>query len=140
MFFGEFNHSLDAKSRLRLPSKLKTSTNYVVTKGSNECLFVFDKEYFDNEFMEKLKHIPTFDSAGQKSLRAFMSSCFEVEEDAQGRWVLPQALKTYAKIDKEVVIIGVGNRMEIWAKQVWENYLSQVDYGEMLNDLAKYDV
>ncbi len=141
MFFGEYSHTLDAKCRLRLPSKLKVpGGTYVVTKGSNNCLFVFDKQYFDNEFMSKLSHVPTFDLVGQKSLRAFMSSCYLVEEDSQGRWVLPSALKEHAQIDKDIVIVGVGNRMEIWAYDKWHAYLAGSDYDATLSDLAKYDV
>ncbi len=141
MYFGEYRHSLDAKCRLRLPAKLKsTPAVYVVTKGNDGCLFVFDKDYFDNEFIKKLEHIPTFDALGQQPLRAFMSSCYEVEEDAQGRILLPQQLKTFAQIDKDVVIIGVGNRREIWAEKVWDNYNDPNNFDAMLSKLAQYDV
>ena len=83
MFFGEYNYQLDEKNRVRLPSKLRNelSGNYVITKGTNNSLFIFSKEYFETQFVEKLSNIPTFDIEAQRSVRALLSSSYEVEED-----------------------------------------------------------
>ena len=123
MFFGEYHYQLDEKSRLRIPSKLKSeSKEYVITKGTNNCLFVFNKSYFENEFLSKLASVPTFSVSGQKPIRALLSSSFEVCEDSQGRFLLPSTLKDFANISKNIVFIGVGNRIEIWAEETWNDY------------------
>ena len=75
MFFGEFSHQIDEKGRLRIPAKLKTDlkNEFVITKGTNGCLFVFNKAYFENQFLNKLMEVPTFDLDAQKPIRAFLS-------------------------------------------------------------------
>ena len=143
MFFGEYHYQLDEKSRLRIPSKLKSeSKEYVVTKGTNNCLFVFEKAYFGNEFLSKLANVPTFSVSGQKPIRALLSSSFEVGEDSQGRFVLPATLKEFAKISKNIVFIGVGNRIEIWAEEAWQEYNSEdgKTFDNMIESLAGFDI
>lgn len=142
MLYGEYKHCLDNKNRVRLPRKAKANlgNTFVVTKGTCGCLFVFDKSYWDNGFATKIDSIPTFDSDGQRALRALMSSCVVVEEDAQGRWVLPVSLKDYAQINKNVVIVGVGNRFEIWSEDNWQKYISNVDFDDTTKKLSQFEV
>ena len=138
--YGQYYHSLDAKNRFRLPKQLKNGTSYVIAKGNEGCLFLFDANYFNQTFMAKLDSIPTFDVQANKALRLFMSSCFEVTEDNQGRMLMPSALKNYAEISKDIVLIGVGNRVEIWAQEKWESYSAKVDFDSATDALNKYSL
>ena len=143
MFFGEFSHQIDEKGRMRIPAKLKTDlkNEFVITKGTNGCLFVFNKTYFENQFLNKLMEVPTFDLEAQKPIRALLSSSFEVMEDAHGRFLLPLALKEFAKINKNVVFVGVGNRIEIWSEENWNVYLmGDSSFDKVLSNLGQYNV
>lgn len=132
MLIGTYRHSLDAKKRMRMPSKLKNEigANFVVTKGVGKNLFVFSKQEFDVLY-NKLKSLPIFDEAVQKPIRKFLASAFETDEDAQGRVILPKELCAFAGITKEIVVVGVGNRVEIWAEEVWNkaDEEDEVDFG-----------
>ena len=142
MIFGEYKHQLDEKNRLRLPVKLKQKLGerYVILKGSNRSLFVFSQSELETTMLEKLKSLPLLDAKAQKTVRAMFSSGFEVEEDNQGRFVLPPALKEFAGIKKNVVSIGAGNRVEIWAEEQWNDYNSNEDYDSILEELGDYGI
>ena len=101
--------------------------------------FAFSKEKFE-ELYQKLSEIPMFDSEAQKPIRALLSSAFETEEDKQGRILLPQELRNYAKLTKNVVTIGVGNRVEIWSEEVFDGYNTSESYDEAASQLGKYGV
>lgn len=121
MLIGTYRHSIDAKKRMRIPSKFKgeLGSNCIITKGTGENLMIFSSDGF-NELYERLSSISIFDSEAQKPVRKFLSSAFEAEEDAQGRILLPKELALYAKITKNVVFVGVGGRVEIWAEEIWD--------------------
>lgn len=143
MYFGEYRHTLDVKDRLRVPSKLKIglSKQFIATKGTNNCLFIFDKSYFENEFLSKLNNIPTFNLQGQKPVRALLGSSFDIEEDNQGRFLLPSKLKEFANISKNVVFIGVGNRIEIWSEENYDKYFSDnLSFDEMVQGLDSFNI
>lgn len=125
MLTGEYNHQLDAKNRIRIPAKLKKELGdeYYFAKGTNGCIFVFPKETVDAQF-EKLKEIKLTDLEQQKGLRTFAKSYVQGEEDNQGRVVLNPALKKYAQIKKDVVICGAVTRIEIWAKEIYDEYFA----------------
>lgn len=139
MLIGTYRHAVDAKKRMRMPSKFKATlgSDFIVTKGTGDNLFVFSREEF-NAVYEKLTAIPLFDDEAQKPVRKFLSSAFEAEEDNQGRFLLPKELILHAKITKNIVFVGVGNRVEIWAEEVWdkENSDSATDF----KVLAKFGV
>lgn len=142
MFFGEYRHTLDDKGRLRMPAKLKEtlSADFIVTKGTSSCLFVFPKSYFEQEFLNKLSAVPTFSEA-QHSIRLLLSSSSPAQEDAQGRFLLPQNLKDFAHIAKNVVFLGVGNRIEIWSEEVWNNYRGDDEsYDTVMKTLGSYNL
>ena len=122
MLIGTFRHNLDAKKRMRMPSKFKSEldSNIVVAKGTSKNLFIFSKSEFD-ELYKKLMAIAIFDEEAQKPIRKFLSSAFEIEEDTQGRHLLPKELCDYAELEKEIVFVGVGNRVEIWSEKNWQN-------------------
>lgn len=142
MLNGEYFHQCDQKFRLRLPAKLKKefSNGCYITKGNDGCLFIFSGAQFET-LSQKLDSLPLFDSKAQRPLRMLLSSAFEVEEDAQGRFLLPPALREFAGITKDVVFIGVGNRAELWSKERWTKYNENMDnFDECLSALGEYGI
>ena len=140
MIIGTYRHQTDEKSRLRMPSKFKDALGegFIVTKGTNGCLFCFSQEQFEDLY-KKLEAVSMFDTEAQKPVRALLSSAFETEMDKQGRILLPQKLRNYAGITKNVVSIGVGNRVEIWSEEKFDEY-NTADFDEASNALTKYGV
>ncbi len=129
MLIGTYRHSVDSKKRMRIPSKFKSElgSNCIITKGTGVNLMVFSGDGF-NDLYERLSNISIFDNDAQKPVRKFLSSAFEAEEDAQGRILLPKELVLHAEITKNIVFVGVGNRVEIWAEEIWDKM--QEDDGE----------
>ena len=125
MLIGEFEHSLDAKGRLIMPAKLRTDMGekFIITKGLDGCLFVFSQNEWSN-FESKLKELPLTNKNARDFVRFFLSGATECEIDKQGRFLLVNTLREYAEITKEVIIIGVGTRLEIWNKDKWKKYNS----------------
>ena len=125
MLIGEYEHSLDAKGRLIMPSKLREDMGekFIVTKGLDGCLFGFSKNEWQN-FEEKLKTLPLTNKNARDFVRFFLSGATECEIDKQGRFLIVGNLREYANLEKDVVIIGVGTRLEIWNKDKWKNYNS----------------
>ena len=124
MLLGTYFYSMDEKGRIRMPQKLKAQLgeNFVVTKGSNGCLFVFPQKELEASIYEKLKSLPLTATEAQKPLRTILSSAFEVQEDSANRFLLPNVLREFAEIDKNIVVIGVGSRVEIWSEKNWQKY------------------
>lgn len=138
MFYltGEYTHQMDTKNRIRIPNKLKGEERCLYfSKGTNNCLFVYYEEGFKQLIAQVEEKIKMGDYDGQKALRVFAKSFVPVEGDAQGRMILPQKLKEFAKIDKDIVICGAGSRIEIWAKEVYDKYFENED--ENFDDLFK---
>ena len=136
MFFGEYSHALDEKGRIRIPSKLKIGLGeYVATKGVDNCIYIFSKSYFENEFLESINKVSAYSLTGQNAVRAILSSTFEIEEDAQGRFVIPASLREFAGITKNVVSVGVGKRIEIWDEQTWKDYNNQTSFVDAVKEL-----
>ncbi len=125
MLIGEFEHSLDAKGRLIMPSKLRTDIGetFIITKGLDGCLFGFSLSEWKN-FEEKLKTLPLTNKNARDFVRFFLSGAIECEIDKQGRFLISNNLREYAAMEKEVIIIGVGTRIEIWSKDKWTVYNS----------------
>lgn len=125
MLIGEYEHSLDVKGRLIMPAKLRTDMGekFIITKGLDGCLFVFSQNEWSN-FESKLKELPLTNKNARDFVRFFLSGATECEIDKQGRFLLVNTLREYAEITKEVIIIGVGTRLEIWNKDKWKKYNS----------------
>lgn len=125
MLIGEYEHSLDVKGRLIMPVKLRTDIGekFIITKGLDGCLFVFSQTEWSN-FESKLKELPLTNKNARDFVRFFLSGATECELDKQGRFLIVNNLREYANITKEVVIIGVGTRLEIWNKENWKEYNS----------------
>ena len=140
MLIGTYRHSLDSKNRMRIPSKFKgeLGANCIITKGTGSSLMIFSGDGFQSLY-ERLSGISIFDEEAQKPVRKFLSSAFEAEEDAQGRILLPKELIKHAEITKNVVFVGIGNRVEIWAEEVWEK-MQDDDENADFSVLAKLGV
>jgi MraZ protein len=121
MFMGEYNHSIDAKGRLIVPAKFREvlGEQFVVTKGLDGCLFAFAEEDW-KKLEEKLRALPLSDKAARKFSRFFLAGAAQVETDKQGRILIPGGLRTFAQLEKEVTLVGVGNRVEVWNTTKWE--------------------
>ena len=125
MLIGEYEHSIDTKGRLIMPAKLREDMGekFIVTKGLDGCLFGFSQKEWAN-FEEKLKTLPLTNKNARDFVRFFLSGAIECEIDKQGRFLISSNLRQYAQMDKEVVIIGVGTRIEIWNREAWKKYNS----------------
>ena len=121
MFMSEYNHTLDAKSRLIIPSKFREALGeeFVISKGMDGCLFVYANEDW-KAFEEKLAELPMTNKDARKFARFFLSGADTVEVDKQGRVLIPSHLKEFAGLEKDVVLVGVGKRIEIWSKEKWD--------------------
>ena len=129
MLTGEFNHSIDSKGRLIIPSKLRESLgeHFVITKGMDGCLFL----YPDNEwkaFEEKLRTLPLTNKKARKFSRFFVAGATTCELDRQGRILVPATLREFGGLEKDVVLTGNLNRIEVWSKAKWSE---NNDYGDM---------
>ena len=128
MFMGEYNHTIDPKGRLIIPAKFREALGdeFVVTKGLDGCLFVYaNKEW--NNFEEKLRTLPLTNKNARQFTRFFLAGAAACEVDKQGRILIPQVLREFAKLEKDVVLVGVASRIEIWSKEVWEESISTYD-------------
>ena len=125
MFIGEYEHSVDAKGRVIMPAKLREDIGekFIVTKGLDGCLFAYSKTEWSN-FEEKLKTLPLTNKNARDFVRFFLSGAIECEIDKQGRFLIPNNLREYATLEKEINIIGVGTRIEIWNRESWKKYSS----------------
>lgn len=129
MFRGQYQHSVDTKTRMVIPMKFRDGLGerFIITKGLDKCLFVYAMEDWI-EFEEKVKKLPMTDEGVRKFVRFFFGAAFEAERDNNGRTVIPQNLIEYAGITKEIVSIGVPKRIEIWSKENWDAYNSNDNF------------
>ena len=140
MFYGEHEHAIDKKGRLIIPSRFRESLKeydiekLYVTRGLDRCLFLFTENEWKSQ-ESKFKSIPFTRSEARKFNRLYFSGAVQIECDKQGRILLPKYLKDYAGIKKDVMIIGVSNRIEIWPKEAWEGYYNSSK--ESFEDIAE---
>ncbi len=128
MFIGEYRHSIDKKGRIIIPSKFRDdlSGTFIITKGLDNCLFIYPMNEW-NIFEQKLKSLPLTRRDARAFVRFFFSGAIECNLDKQGRVLIPSNLREHAELEKESVIIGVSNRLEIWSRQVWDAYNQNED-------------
>ena len=134
MFMSEYNHTVDAKGRLIIPSKFRDvlGEEFVVSKGMDGCLFVYANEDW-SVFQEKLTSLPSLTMEEARLFRRyFLSGAQYVTVDKQGRILMPQDLREFAGLEKDVVLAGVGERIEIWSKENWES----MDADKDMDDIA----
>lgn len=123
MLIGEYGHSVDPKGRLIMPAKLREDIGekFVITKGLDGCLFAYSLTEWKN-FEEKLRSFPLTNKDARALVRFFLAGAMECEIDKQGRFLISGNLREFAGVEKEVVIIGVLTRLEIWSKEKWLEY------------------
>ena len=121
MLIGEYEHSLDAKGRLIMPSKLREDIGekFIITKGLDGCLFAFSIEEWKN-FEQKLRSLPISNKDARAFSRFFFAGAMDCEIDKQGRFLISSNLREFAGLTKEVVIVGMDSRIEIWSKDKWQ--------------------
>ena len=138
MFMGEYNHTIDAKGRLIVPSKFREQlgNEFVVTTGLDGCLFVYPNEEWAN-IEKKFMNIPLTAKDARQFSRFFFARAATCEVDKQGRILLPQPLRKFAVLQKDVVFVGVLSRIEIWSKERWENESTYDDMDEIAEHMAE---
>ncbi|WP_335870514.1 division/cell wall cluster transcriptional repressor MraZ [Bacillus sp. 2205SS5-2] len=143
MFMGEYHHSIDQKGRLIVPAKFRDhlGDSFVITRGLDQCLFGYPQDEW-KLLEEKLKVLPLTKKDARAFTRFFFSGATECELDKQGRINLPSTLTTYAKLEKECVVLGVSNRIEIWSKTLWEDYFTQSEdsFAELAENMIGIDI
>jgi len=129
MFYGEFIHSIDRKGRLILPAKFRevAKANFIekffLTRGLDKCLFMFAEEEWKAQ-ENKFKAVSFTKQESRTFNRLYFSGAVEILPDRQGRILIPQYLKDFAEIKRDVVVVGVSSRVEIWSKEKWEEFYS----------------
>lgn len=141
MFMGEYNHTIDAKGRLIVPSRFreKLGEEFVVTKGLDDCLFVYPLDEWAH-IEEAFRKVPLTNKKARDFVRFFFAGAASCEVDRQGRILLPANLRAYAGLEKEIVSAGVLNRVEIWDKEKWEKSNVIEDMDEIADYMAELGV
>jgi len=142
MFYGEYEHSIDRKGRLILPAKFREAAKsqfiekFFVTRGLDKCLFMFPEEEWRSQ-ENKFKSMSFTKQQSRTFNRMLFSGAIDVQADKQGRVLLPQYLKDFAGIKRDVIIVGVSNRIEIWSKDKWLEFAenSRQSYEEIAEKL-----
>jgi len=140
---GEYRHTIDAKGRLIVPSRFREELGdcFVITRGLDSCLFVYpQREWVLIE--RKLKALPFTKADARAFMRFFFSGAVEVEQDRQGRVLIPSNLRDYAGIKRDVVVIGVSNRVEVWSQENWEEYTdeSRLSFEQVAEKMVDFDL
>lgn len=134
MFMGEYHYTIDDKGRLTIPAKLRyeLGENFIVTRGLDGCLFIYPKGEWEN-IVRKYKELPNTKDA-RNFMRFFLSGATVCEFDKQGRININSPLIKYADLNKDCIIIGVNDRLEVWSKERWENFIDTNE--DSLSDIA----
>lgn len=139
MFLGEYQHSLDSKGRITIPSRFREQLGekFIATKGLDNCIFLYPVDEWQT-IEEKLRSLPFTKADVRSFVRFFFSGAAELELDKQGRTVLPVNLRDYSDIDRDVIVIGVGGRIEIWSVEKWAKYTENAgsSYEEIAESLV----
>jgi len=137
MFMGEYHHNIDDKGRIIIPSKFRyeLGEKFIVTRGLEKCLFVYSLSEWNN-IVSRLKSLPFTKKDARDFIRFFLSGAAECEFDKQGRINITSPLVSYADLNKETVIIGANDRIEIWSKEGWDKFF--VDNENKLADIAEH--
>ena len=135
MLMGEYNHTIDAKGRVTIPAKFRSvlGDHFVVTRGLAHCLAAYSYERWQR-IEENLKKISLTNKAGMKLTRLILGNAIECEVDRMGRILITQALRSKADLIKDVVLIGQGDRIEIWNKNAWDEFNCKEAFDEMTDE------
>ena len=132
MVKGEYEHSLDAKGRLIMPAKLREDIGekFIITKGLDGCLFAFSIAEW-KIFEEKLRSLPISNKDARKFSRFFFAGAIDCEIDKQGRFLISSNLREFAELEKDVIIVGMDSRIEIWSKEKWNKFDEDISADEI---------
>ena len=142
MFIGEYQHAIDPKNRIIIPSKFRDylEDKFVITKGLDNCLYAYPMEEWAN-LETKLKSLPLSSRDARAFTRFIFSGAADCQIDKQGRTIIPANLIEYANIKKDIVIIGVSTRFEIWSKENWDTYNnSDIDFDEIAEKMTQLGI
>ncbi|USK35593.1 division/cell wall cluster transcriptional repressor MraZ [Bacillus sp. F19] len=143
MFMGEYHHTIDAKGRMIVPAKFREELGetFVITRGLDQCLFGYPMSEW-KLIEDKLKALPLTKKDARAFTRFFFSGAVECELDKQGRINLAAPLLQYAKLEKECVVIGVSNRIELWDKAIWDTYVNEQEdsFAEIAENMIGFDI
>lgn len=143
MLMGEYQNSIDAKGRVIVPAKFRDELGYkcVLTKGLDHCLYIYPMNQWEKLYAS-LAELPLSDTEARKFVRYIYGNAVECEVDKQGRINIPASLREYAEIDKDLVTIGVLERVEIWSKQIYENSENgaNLDPAEFAAQMERYHI
>lgn len=128
MFIGEYQHSIDSKNRLALPTKFRSAlkSGAVVTRGLDNCLFIFTKQDWQ-KLVNKITDLPIGKADARGFSRIMLAGAMDVKLDSLGRILLPDYLKKYASLKKKIIVAGLYNRLEIWDETKWQLYKNQIE-------------
>jgi MraZ protein len=133
MFLGSYNYSIDAKGRISIPAKLRkfvspeANDTFVMTRGSSSCLNIYPMNYWKELVSDKLDKLNSFDPKETKFMRLFLQEAAEDQFDSQSRLLVPKKLIDFAKIEKDVIILGMNRYIEVWNPQLYEEYLKEIE-------------
>lgn len=135
-FMSEYNHTIDAKGRMIIPSKYREGlgNKFVVTRGIDDCLFAYASEDWQ-QVTDKLSEMRITNSKARAFQRFLLGGATEVELDSQGRILLPGFLREHASMIKDVVLVGVGNHIEIWAKEKYDGVMDETNIKQLADEL-----
>jgi MraZ protein len=136
MFIGEYHHTIDEKGRIIIPAKFRDTLGkeFIITRGIENCLFVYSLQNWAN-ITNKLSSLPFTKKDARTFNRFFMSGATNVELDKQGRVNISQPLTQYANLEKDCVIIGTGDRLEIWSQESWNSFFDSTK--DSMSDIAE---
>ena len=136
MFIGEYHHSIDEKGRIIIPAKFREElgNTFIITRGIENCLFVYPMSNWE-KICNKLNSLPFTKKDARNFNRFFMSGATEVELDKQGRVNVTSPLISYAKLEKDCVVIGTGDRLEIWSQAAWDEFFDSAK--DNMSDIAE---
>jgi MraZ protein len=123
MLLGEYKHNLDIKGRVAIPAKFREElkAGAIITRGLDRCLFLFGVKEWET-LIQKLLSLPLSQANSRAFVRLMLAGAAQVEFDNQGRILIPEYLRNYAGLKKQVIITGLYSRVEIWDNELWENY------------------
>ena len=143
MFIGEYQHTIDSKGRVILPAKFREELGetFVVTKGLDHCLFVYPNEEWSN-LEKKLRTLPLTSKDARAFIRFFFAGAAECGVDKQGRILIPANLRQHAGLNRDLAIIGVSTRVEIWDRDAWDAYNneSSLDQDKIVEHMAELGI
>lgn len=143
MFIGEYSHTIDTKGRLSMPARFREilGESFIATKGLDQSLFVYPMDEW-RILEDKLKQLPLTNQNARAFVRFFFSGATECELDPQGRIRIPANLRDHAQLEKEIVIIGAGTRVEIWSQNVWSSYIDDenLSYDEIAGKMQELGI